>query len=100
MNFALIHSKLFYSEFCLPGQQYDRTNKTCENCPKDFYTNRTISKYCIKCPKGYITYGEGSDTCVQLSVPGTGTATLCNINFVNLIYEIYLSHVISYAEQI
>lgn len=94
INFALIHIKFdFYSEFCSAGQQYDRDSKTCKNCPKDFYTNKTVSQYCIKCPTGYITYGEGSDSCIRLSVPGTDTAaTLCKI--------LYLSHEFSYAEEI
>uniref|UniRef100_A0A8W8JQE5 EGF-like domain-containing protein n=3 Tax=Magallana gigas TaxID=29159 RepID=A0A8W8JQE5_MAGGI len=66
-------SESYCIKFCLPGQQYDRTTATCQNCPKDFYTNKTISQYCIKCPDGYITYGEGSDTCVKLSIPDSGT---------------------------
>eukprot|EP00105_Crassostrea_gigas_P044581 XP_019928729.1 PREDICTED: signal peptide, CUB and EGF-like domain-containing protein 1 [Crassostrea gigas] len=64
-------SESFCIKLCSAGQQYDRTTDTCQNCPKDFYTNKTISQYCIKCPTGYITYGEGSDSCVKLSVPGT-----------------------------
>lgn len=69
----------FFIEFCLPGQQYNRNILTCQYCPKDFYTNKTISQYCIKCPAGYITYGEGSVTCVKLFVPGTDIATFFNI---------------------
>nr|XP_034312620.1 uncharacterized protein LOC105346442 isoform X2 [Crassostrea gigas] len=65
-------SESFCIKFCLPGQQYDRTTATCQYCPKDFYTNKTISQYCIKCPAGYITYGEGSDSCVRLAIQDTG----------------------------
>nr|XP_022318820.1 sushi, von Willebrand factor type A, EGF and pentraxin domain-containing protein 1-like [Crassostrea virginica] len=51
-------------KFCAPGQEYDRSTGNCKNCPKDFYTDRSISQYCLKCPPGHITYGEGSTTCV------------------------------------
>lgn len=102
MNSRIVLKGFFFSiELCSAGQQYDRTSETCQNCPKDFYTNKTISQYCIKCPTGYITYGEGSDTCIPLSAPGIGTVTLRNVCELDIdMYNIYLLHVFSCAEQI
>ncbi|XP_062571486.1 proprotein convertase subtilisin/kexin type 5-like, partial [Saccostrea cucullata] len=59
---------------CENGTEYDRTSGNCLECPKDFYTNRSISQYCIKCPSGFITYGSKSSVCYRQPVTVTTAA--------------------------
>ncbi|XP_062586584.1 multiple epidermal growth factor-like domains protein 10, partial [Saccostrea cucullata] len=50
---------------CEDGTEFNRNSRTCKECPKDFYTNRSISEYCIMCPTGYITNGSKSASCFK-----------------------------------
>ena len=47
---------------CDPGNYYNETKGSCDECPINLYQNQAGQSFCIDCKLGFITEGTASDS--------------------------------------